>query len=309
MNKAKKYNYILNKYMKLTIVVFFISCIYSNIFGQEKDSLINKKNRDSIILQAKRDSLNKIIISEKWDTLRFNPYGNQFKKYPFKIHFIDSTYASPIARKKVITSRYGWRKGRPHNGIDIDLVTGDNVMAMFDGVIRFVSYSSGHGKTIVIRHYNGLETAYAHLSKYVVKINDSVKKGQIIGLGGTTGNARGSHLHLTVSYKGNYINPDYLFDFGKENIIREQSLWINKYWVTAYFHSSKKQSNLVFYNSYEEALASQKKQNKRKIYTIKRGDTLSEIANKYRVSLAKICEINAISKNSILKIGKRLIIN
>jgi murein DD-endopeptidase MepM/ murein hydrolase activator NlpD len=213
-----------------------------------------------------------------------------------------------VARKKVVTSRYGWRKGRPHKGIDIDLITGDSVMAMLGGVVRFARYSSGHGKTVVIRHYNGLETGYMHLSKYAVKVNDTIQKGQVIGLGGTTGNARGSHLHLTVSYKGNYINPEYVFDFRKDNRIRNQNVWVTKHWVTASLHTSKKQSNLFFHTNYNEALASQKKQNRRQIYIVKKGDTLSRISNKYHISLAVLCKTNAISTNSILKIGKKLII-
>ena len=213
-------------------------------------SFTNDKFEDSIIQQKKVDSLKDLVVFEKWDNFRFNPYREELKKYPFHIQFVDSTYASPINRKKVITSRYGWRKGRAHQGIDIDLITGDDVMAMFGGVIRFAGYSSGHGKTVVIRHYNGLETAYAHLSKYAVKVNDTVKKGQTIGLGGTTGNARGSHLHLVVSYKGSFINPEYLFDFGKENKIRKQSQWVTKNWAAAHFHTSRKQSNMAFYNSY-----------------------------------------------------------
>lgn len=311
--------------MKSTILYLFLICVSSNIFSQEKDSLITKKTtekyilekvsvinekfEDSIVQLTKTNSLLSAVMSENWDTKKFNPYKEQLKKYPFQIEFTDSTYASPIERKKVITSRYGWRKGRPHNGIDIDLVTGDSVMAMFEGVIRFRSYSSGHGKTIIIRHYNGLETAYAHLSKYTVKVNDTVKKGQVIGIGGTTGNARGSHLHLVASYKGNYINPEYLFDFGKENKIRKQNIWVTKYWVSAHFHTSKKQSKLFFHDNYEEALASQTKQNKRQTHIVKRGDTLSAISKKYRVSLVKLCKTNTISKTSILKIGKKLIIN
>jgi len=143
------------------------------------DSIIVRKLQDSIILQNRRarlDSLTAIVMVENWDTITYNPYPTQFRKDPFLIDFIDSTYASPIDRKKVITSRYGWRRNRPHKGIDIDLVTGDNVMTILDGVVRFASYSKGHGKTVVVRHYNGLETVYTHLSSYSVKANEAVRK-------------------------------------------------------------------------------------------------------------------------------------
>ena len=86
----------------------------------------------------------------------------------------------------VVTSRYGWRWGRPHRGIDIDLYTGDKVMALFDGKVRYVRYVLGHGQVVVIRHDNGLETIYSHLSRQLVKPNQLVKKGEVIGKGGTT---------------------------------------------------------------------------------------------------------------------------
>ncbi|WP_298535327.1 M23 family metallopeptidase [uncultured Algibacter sp.] len=310
--------------MKSIIFSLLFLCVCSSMFAQEQDSLTDKKAfkidlsqkilvtndrfEDSIIQQKIADSLHDLAIFEKWNTFKFNPYKDELKTYPFLVQFTDSTYASPINRKKVITSRFGWRKGRPHQGIDIDLITGDDVMAMLGGVIRFAGYSSGHGKTVVIRHYNGLETAYAHLSKYAVKVNDTVKKGQIIGLGGTTGNARGSHLHLVVSYKGNFINPEYLFDFGKDNKIRKQSQWITKHWVGAHFHNSRVKSHITFYNSYEDALASQSKQNNKQIHIVKQGDTLYSISRKYHVSLVELCKTNAIAENGILKIGKKLLI-
>lgn len=270
---------------------------------------LNILSQDLIKNTKITDSITHTIMTKKWDTLNFNAYKNQSKTLPFKVTFTDSMYSSPIKRKKVITSRYGWRKGKPHRGIDIDLVTGDDVMAMFDGIVRFVRYSSGHGRTIVIRHYNGLETAYAHLSKYLVKVNDTIKKGQVIGKGGTTGNARGSHLHLVVSYEGNFINPEYLFDFNENNKIRHKNIWVTKKWVKAQFHSSKRQSKLDFVNTYEEALISQKKQSRSKIYFVKSGDTLSEISNKYNISLSRLCKINALSKTRVLKIGQKIIIN
>ncbi len=306
------------------IMLYFILFSTSLLFSQDIDTLVNTSSiplnvtkNDSLIIIINRDTLKGIkvthslssdLLFENWNDTKFNPYKDQYKSYPFYLKFTDSSYASPIQGKKVITSRYGWRKGRPHLGIDIDLVTGDQVMSMFDGVVRFVRYSSGHGKTIVIRHPNGLETAYAHLSKYKVKVNDTVQKGQIIGIGGTTGNARGSHLHLITSYKGDYINPEYLFDFGKENKLKKQNFWITKRWTKAHFHSSTKQSKFTYYNSYKEALSVQKKQSKRKVHVVKRGDTLSEISRKYKISLIKLCKTNAISIHSILKIGKQLII-
>lgn len=253
------------------------------------------------------DTLKKDWIADNWNTKVFNPYKKLEKKYPLHIQFNDSTYASPIPRKKVVTSRYGWRNRRAHNGIDIDLVTGDRVMSMFDGVVRYVNRHSGHGKTVVVRHFNGLETVYAHLSKQFVKVNDTIRKGQIIGAGGTTGNARGSHLHLEVLFLGIPIHPEYLFDFSNEtNIVRAKDIWVTEKWTTAYRHNSKRKSKIDVCTTKEEAIQSKKQE--KKIYTVRRGDTLSKISNKYRVSIAAICKANSIRRTSTLRIGQKLIV-
>lgn len=301
--------------MKSLHIFFFLFGLCFNSFGQNEDHFkIDKDSINLVVIQdslnkikdIKKDSLSNVWFVEHWDTSTYNPYKKEVKTYPFNIIFTDSMYTSPIERKKVITSRYGWRNRRPHKGIDIDLITGDNVMAMFDGKVRYVNSQAGHGKLVVIRHFNGLETVYAHLSKQLVKVNDTVTKGQIIGKGGTTGNARGSHLHLEVSFKGIYIHPEYLFGFGEKNRIRSRNVWVTKHWVTPYIHNSKRQSNISICNTYEEALQSEKKQ--KQIYVVKQGDTLSEISNKHHVSITSICKTNAIRKTSMLRIGQKLVL-
>ena len=245
-------------------------------------------------------------MAENWNNFIFNPYKHHRNTYPFNVRFADSTYASPIRRKKVITSHYGWRKGSAHKGIDIDLVTGDKVIAMLDGKVRYVKYHYGHGRTVVIRHKNGLETVYAHLSKQLVKVNDSVVKGQVIGKGGISGNARGSHLHLEVRYKGVCLNPEYFFDFGEENKIRSMDTWVTSRWATPHVHTSRKMSKIEICNTLVEAKAHQNVQ--RELYTIKRGDTLSGISSKFQVSIYSLCKANSIRRSSLLRVGQRIIL-
>lgn len=246
------------------------------------------------------------IKADHWNTTVYNPYRNTLVQFPLQLKFTDSTYASPVSHKKVITSRYGWRRGRPHQGIDIDLVTGDSVVSVLEGIVRFAKYSSGHGKTIVVRHYNGLETTYAHLSHIAVKANDSISKGGYIGKGGNTGNSRGSHLHLVASYKGEYIHPEYLFDFSPTNAIRAEELWVTQQWTHARFHNSKRVSNVNVLTSEEAALASVIKQ--QKVYVVKKGDTLYGISRRNNLSISKICNANAINKTATLKIGQKLVL-
>ncbi|WP_369994600.1 peptidoglycan DD-metalloendopeptidase family protein [Winogradskyella sp.] len=246
------------------------------------------------------------IKAEYWDTSVYNPYKNNYVEFPLQVSFTDTTYASPIKRKKVITSRYGWRKGRPHKGIDIDLVTGDSVVSVLDGIVRFAKYSSGHGKTVVIRHYNGLETTYAHLSHIAVKANDTIAKGGYLGKGGNTGRSTGSHLHLVTSYQGEYIHPEYLFNFDATNAIRSKEIWVTRKWTRPFYHSSRGLAKLTLFETEEAALASLEKQ--RKVYVVRKGDTLSRISQRNKTSIASICRTNNIRSSSTLRIGQKLIL-
>jgi murein DD-endopeptidase MepM/ murein hydrolase activator NlpD len=204
----------------------------------------------------------------------------------------------------VITSRFGRRKRGAHRGIDIDLVTGDFVRSVLPGKVRFVGYSRGHGKTVVIRHANEIETVYAHLSAYTVRENDKISEGQIIGLGGNTGNSRGSHLHLEVRYKGVCIHPEYVFNFDGSNTITEEELWVTNGWKSPRLHSSYRKSKVKGLDTEEDAIAFQ--ESEPKFHKVKRGDTLSQLCRSYSLRLSEICSLNAISKSSILKIGQMI---
>ncbi len=247
------------------------------------------------------------IKAEHWDTTLYNPYANTIQEFPIELSFTDSTYASPVPHKKVVTSRYGWRRGRPHKGIDIDLVTGDTVVTILDGIVRFAKYANGFGNVIVVRHFNGLESTYAHLSHIGVKANDTIYKGQYIGKGGNTGNSRGSHLHLELSYKGEYIHPEYLLDFSSKNAIRSQQVWVTQKWTHARFHNSRRVSKVKVIKSADEAaLVSLIKTPK--VYVVKKGDTLYGISRRNNMSVSQLCKTNSIKQSSPLKIGQKLVL-
>lgn len=300
--------------MKLIIYSLFIFCLPFQGFTQSSTKFPYAKPlpysfliNDSVKVETKKKSVDLIDIKRShWDTTKFNPYKDELIKFPIQLTFKDSLYRKPILDSMVITSRFGWRHRRAHKGIDIDLVTGDEVVSVLDGIVRFARYNSGHGKTVIVRHYNGLETVYAHLSSYAVKVNDSVRKGQILGKGGTTGNARGSHLHLVVNYKGIAINPEYVFAFDESNKIRSKKLWVTQRWTAPYFHSSKRKTKMELLTTEEEAIASLTKE--KQIYIVKRGDTLSHISRKNNVSIRAICVANNIKSTTVLKIGQKLIL-
>lgn len=248
----------------------------------------------------------KDYIAENWITTKFNPYENMVLEYPFKLTFKDSVFASPITRKKVVTSHFGWRRGSVHKGIDIDLYTGDKVLAMMGGKVRYVKWHYGHGNVVVIRHYNGLETVYAHLSKQLVQVNDSMYKGQIIGKGGISGNARGSHLHLEVRFQGTCINPEYVFDFGPKNKIRASQIWVNKKWSQAYTQNSRQQAEIHVCHTLKEAET--RATPEITYHIIRRGDTLSSISHKYQVSIPNLCKSNHITTKTMLRVGQKIAI-
>ena len=120
---------------------------------------------------------------------------------------------------RVITSNFGSRWGRQHKGLDIKVYIGDTIRAAFSGKVRIVRYEGGgYGKYIVIRHNNGLETFYGHLSKQLVDENQEVRAGDVIGLGGNTGRSTGSHLHFETRLCGVALNPALMFDFREQDV-------------------------------------------------------------------------------------------
>jgi LysM repeat protein len=135
-----------------------------------------------------------------------------------------------------ITSTYKRRWGRQHHGLDIGLRTGDTVLAAFDGIVRYAQFNkSGFGNCIVIRHLNGLETVYAHLSKIDVQPNQFVTSGQSIGLGGNTGHSFGPHLHFETRYKDFSFDPELYIDV-KTQSLKTDTLFLTPKSFTAYKH-------------------------------------------------------------------------
>jgi len=151
------------------------------------------------------------VHMEKFDALTFNDTVMLLLNDPQHCG-----YVHPF--NGYVTSNFGFRKSRYHFGVDIKLNTGDSVVSCFDGKVRIAQYSKTYGNLVVVRHSNGLETYYAHLSKLLVKVGDEVEAGTLVGLGGNTGRSFGAHLHFEVRYKGQPINPNYIIDFEKKCI-------------------------------------------------------------------------------------------
>jgi murein DD-endopeptidase MepM/ murein hydrolase activator NlpD len=180
-----------------------------------------------------------------------------------------------------INSDYGWRRYRMHKGVDIDLETGDEVYAAFDGVVRISKYNyGGFGHYVLIRHYNGIETLYGHLSKRMVEPNQTVLAGEVIGLGGSTGRSTGPHLHFETRYKGLPINPNKIISFDSQSLKMDSlSLQVSDFKVV---------SPPVKY------------------YRVRSGDSLWRISRRYGTSIDRICRLNGLRRSSTLRIGRRL---
>ena len=193
-----------------------------------------------------------------------------------------------------ITSRYGWRRGRNHNGIDIDLETGDTIRAAFDGKIRYSQFHDrGFGNLLIIRHYNGLETYYGHCSKLLVAPDQEVKAGDPIGLGGNTGRSTGSHLHFEVRFYDNPINPEIIFDFKEKRV--KDNLLVHR----GIFRPGSSSSSVSHSSSYSVDKSSS-------THKVRSGDTLGKIAGMYGTSVSKLCSLNKMKDTDILHIGQVL---
>ena len=242
-------------------------------------------------------------------------------------------FCMPTTSRKV-TSNYGRRWRKQHEGIDVKVYTGDTIRAAFDGKVRICKYNrGGYGYYIVIRHPNGLETLYGHLSKQIVKKDQIVRAGEPIGLGGNTGKSSGSHLHFETRLLGKPINPALMFDFEHQDItgdyyvvrngkvIKEQELAAatrsanhikvedeqnHNSSVAATSNKVPTAPTSTESNSQEQPIIAPQTKEKSISHSVKKGDTLSAIARKYGTTINKLCELNGIKTNTTLRPGQTL---
>lgn len=241
-----------------------------------------------------------------WDTGVLNPYNYNFDFGGFKQSLnltLDADtlgFAMPVLN--IVTSNYGQRHGRQHQGVDLDLETGDTVVSAFGGVVRMSCYYYGYGNMVVVRHPNGLETLYGHMSRALVVPGQSVKAGDILGLGGNTGHSFGSHLHFEIRFMGHPIDPAKFIAFDKFSLLNNEvmidsSMFYNNKLV------HKKRSDATYAESHYKTVRKAKK-----YHVVRQGDTLSAIARKYHTSVSALCKLNRIKATTTLKLGRKLIV-
>lgn len=249
------------------------------------------KSVDSLALQkqirAEQSEYPALSLYPNWNNQYVHAYGNAIIPETYTIDLTGFHMPTPSTK---ITSPFGPRWRRMHNGLDLKVNIGDTIVAAFDGKVRVVKYERrGYGKYVVIRHDNGLETVYGHLSKQLVEDNQLVKAGEPIGLGGNTGRSTGSHLHFETRFLGIAINPIYMFDFPKQDIVADTYTFRKAKGVNrAGSHDTQVADGTIRYHK------------------VKSGDTLSRIAKLRGVSVSTLCKLNRIKPTTTLRIGQVL---
>ena len=199
-------------------------------------------------------------------------------------------YVMPTTNTK-ITDIFGYRprRRRVHNGLDIKVQRGDTIYAAFDGKVRITAYQRrGYGHYVVIRHNNGIETLYAHLTKKLVSTNQDVKAGDPIGLGGNTGRSSGAHLHFETLLLGKALNPAFFFDFKNQKTTGDSYLY-------------RRPGSKYVENGKVKVAGPEPKYHK-----VKSGETIGKIARKYGVSQATIFKLNKLSPSSVIRVGQTI---
>lgn len=222
-----------------------------------------------------------------WNTTNPNAYGPELsqKDTVVLVQLTNGPCGFSMPVPPVVTSRFGWRDGRPHNGVDLDLEVGDPVRSAFPGVVRFAGTFGGFGRLVVVRHYNGLETYYAHLHRLKVNSGDVLEAGEAVGLGGSSGHSTGSHLHFEVRFKGVPIDPSHMIAFMEGELLCDTLVLKKTRWSFAAYPMGTQ------------------------FHTVGKGEHLYAIAEHYGTSINALCELNGITRKARLRVGQRLMVS
>ncbi len=227
------------------------------------------------------------IYNDSWSSSSINPYNVSLSNLPDSFVVDLSGFVSPVEGGRV-SSNFGPRRYRYHYGIDIAIPIGTPIVSSFDGKVRIIRNDPrGYGNYIVVRHDNGLETVYAHLSKIKVELNEDVKAGELIAFSGNTGRSTGPHLHFETRFVGNAFNPANIIDFN------ERRVYADNYTLT---------KRVNFGYQQQKASSSQMA----RYYKVKSGDTLGRIASRNRTTVAKLKSLNRNINPNKLRVGQRI---
>ena len=265
-------------------------------------------------------ALHQLILNEQAETPAADLYEDWNNIYAHRATALPDTFKINLrgfcmpTDNRVVTSNFGARWGRQHKGIDVKVYIGDTIRAAFSGKVRMVKYEAGgYGKYVVIRHGNGLETIYGHMSKHLVAEDEIVEAGQPIGLGGNTGRSTGSHLHFETRLCGVALNPALMFDFKNQDVVGDYYMFYRDTYqkesiVANRLRGVGGKGKIEADEDTELAIAAPAASYAKdvKFHKVKRGETLASIARKRGTTIDEICRLNRIGKNIRLMPGQIL---
>lgn len=310
----------LREYLKKVSIVSLFALTAVPVAGQ--DLLARQAPVDRRMKAVDTIVLKQTIIKENTESPAAQLYDDWSNRYAHRATQVPDSFRIDLRHfcmptpSRVVTSNFGSRWGRQHKGLDIKVYIGDTIRAAFSGKVRVVKYEGGgYGKYIVIRHNNGLETIYGHLSKQLVAEDQTVRAGEPIGLGGNTGRSTGSHLHFETRLCGVALNPALMFDFRNQDVVSDFYVYIK----SNYEHESAEATRLRGkvgnggYNRDEVQgeLANNSNANfdssaDMRYHKVKSGETLASIAEKRGVTIDTICKLNHITKGKAVRPGQIL---
>ena len=310
--------------LKKIIKTFAISMLLAvtSTTANAQDLLARQAPVDRKMAAVDTIMLRNITMREELESPSADLYANWDNKYAHRATELPETYKIDLRHftmpttSRVITSNFGSRWGRQHKGLDIKVYIGDTIRAAFSGKVRIVRYEAGgYGKYIVIRHNNGLETIYGHLSKQLVEENQEVRSGEVIGLGGNTGRSTGSHLHFETRLCGVALNPALMFDFRAQDVTGDYYAFNKETYDNESTNATRlrgKQDSSTYASSdSSDDYATNKRTtsgltDQISYHKVKKGETLDRIAKKRGVTVEKICKLNHITKTMRLRPGQIL---
>ena len=334
MPNPYKYSLMIRTAIKHTAAAFILSALALPVMGQDliaRQAPVDKKMRavDSVAIQRlfEQETLEDPAadLYPNWEERYINAYGNVELPQELKI---DLRHFCMPTTNRIVTSGYGYRPRfrRQHKGLDINANRGDTIRAAFDGKVRIVEFQKGgYGNVVVIRHSNGLETVYGHMSKHLTQRGNTVKAGDPIGLAGSTGRSTGTHLHFETRLLGEYIDPAKLFDFPHQDVTgdfyvfrgRGRGTLLGKHDPNAVVAGGSEVAEAVpaveaaqevTYTSSEtpQAQRNQRAARNTRIHKVRKGETLSSIARQHHTTVAKLCRANGITTRTTLRVGQIL---
>lgn len=310
--------------LKKIVKTFAISMLLAvtSTTANAQDLLARQAPVDRKMAAVDTIMLRNITMREELESPSADLYANWDNKYAHRATELPETYKIDLRHftmpttSRVITSNFGSRWGRQHKGLDIKVYIGDTIRAAFSGKVRIVRYEAGgYGKYIVIRHNNGLETIYGHLSKQLVEENQEVRSGEVIGLGGNTGRSTGSHLHFETRLCGVALNPALMFDFRAQDVTGDyyafnKETYDNESTNATRLRGKQDSSTYASTNSSDDYATNKRTTSgltdQVSYHKVKKGETLDRIAKKRGVTVEKICKLNHITKKMRLRPGQIL---